>query len=293
MSRSTIRRGIAVSLAAAIAAAGFAACKRNQLALLELPKVTAENEHEVIGLPPATLGGPEGGAVITTLKPRLTPTLKKPITAMTDAELVGYLNDLEYDLDPANSEIDSTTCLYGPTGPACNPGDAARVFIEPEVGMHLWKHTDIPKYGLVVARVINYSANKYEANFKFPPSRKIWWVVDSDGTGGLRSRYFVRNYQAAAPAVDPVGVALPFKLCPHAHYTPHTEAKAKFLSCAQSDTVAGYQRSRAERASASAPDPSIFRPVRFRSTVPLPMYPFIKALDAAWVTCDAGCCATS
>lgn len=293
MSRSTIRRGIAASLAAVIAAAGFAACKHTRPEPIEPVKVTAENEHEVVGHQPASLGGPEGGAVVTTLKPRLTPTLKKPITAMTDAELVTYLNSLEYDLDPANSEIDSTTCLYGPTGPACNPGDAARVFIEPEVGMHLWKHADIPKYGLVVARIINYSSNKYEANFRFPPSQKVWWVVDSNGTSGLRSRYFVRNYHPGAPAVDLVGTELPFRQCPHAHNTPHDEAKAKFLSCAQSDTVASYPSSGVAKPSGLAPAPSIFRPVRFRSTVPLPAYPFIKALDAAWVTCDAGCCATS
>jgi len=167
------------------------------------------------------------------------------------------------------------------------------VFIEPEVGMHLWKHTDIPKNGLVVARVINYSANKYEANFKFPPSRKIWWVVDSDGTQGLRSRYFVRNYHASAPAVDLVGTPQPFKQCPHGHNLPHTEAKAKFLTCAQSDTVARYDGSGLKGDSRLAPAPAIFRPVRFRSTVPLPAYPYIKALDGAWVTCDAGCCATS
>jgi hypothetical protein len=295
MSRSTIRRGIAVSLAAAIAAAGFAACNPKTVAFIEPPKVTAEDEKQVAGAP-MYLGGPEDHPETVTMKIRATPTLTSYFDSLSNVDLVAYLNTLQYDLDSATSEIDSVTCIHRPSGVPCGPTEAARVFIEPVVGMHMWKKSVIPKYGVVAARIINYDvSDRAEANFGFPPHSQVWWVVDSiPGGGGLRSRFFARNYNANAPAVTLIGTEREFNECRHIRETRHKHAKAKFMDCLQSAVysaaeTAGDPVMRPAKALGGLP---IFYQVGF-GAVPVPSTPYIKALSDTWVTCDAGCCSTS
>jgi len=166
MNRTTIRYGTAAALAAVIAASAAAACKPKTLALLEPPKVSAENENEVVGAPPTYLGGPEDHPSLTTLKVRPTPILTHPIESYSDRDLVEYLDSLQYDADTATSEVDSVTCIHQPSGVPCGPTEAARVFIEPEVGMNKWAKPTIPKYGLIVSRIINYDVtDRAEAHF--------------------------------------------------------------------------------------------------------------------------------
>lgn len=295
MSRSTIRRGIAAGLAAVTAAAGFAACNVKQIVPLEPPKVTAEDEKQVVGGPPMYLGGPEDHPDTVTMKIRATPTLANYFDALSRPDLVTYLNKLQYDLDTATSEIDSVTCIRQPSGVPCAPTEAARVFIEPEVGMHLWNKSVIPKYGVVAARIINYTPDRSEANFGFPGHSQVWWVVDSiPGGGGLRSRFFVRNYDVGTPPVRMIGTQREFNQCLHLRKTRHKEAKAKFMDCLQSAVYStamtgGDPVMQTGRALARPP---IFYPVGF-GAVPVPAAPYIKALTDTWVTCDAGCCSTS
>jgi len=296
MSRSTIRRGIAAAVAAVITAAGFAACKPKVLALLEPPKVTAENEHEVVGVQPTYLGGPEDHPDTVTMKIRETPTLTAYFDSLSDPDVVAYLDTLQYDLDTATSEIDSVTCVHQPSGVPCGPTEAARVFIEPEVGMHMWNRMLIPKYGLVAARIINYDAtDRAEATFGFPAHRRVWWVVDSiPGGGGLRSRFFARNYPTLVPAVIQVGAPRGFNQCPHIRSTRHKYAKAKFVDCLQS---AIYSTA----TTGGDPVTTPARPLDGRAAIrqaafgaiPIPAHPYIKELTDTWVTCDAGCCSTS
>jgi hypothetical protein len=297
MTRSTIRYRAAGTAAAMAFAIGAGACNLGSRSVIEPPRVTAENEHEVRGLPPDSLGGPEGKPVIVSVKPRATPFLLQPIESLSDSALVAYLDSLQYDLDTANSEIDSVSCVHRPSGAPCGVGEAARVFIEPEVGMRLWKHADIPKYGLVVGRIINYDmTDRAESTFNFPANRKVWWFVDTNPlTHRLRSRYFIRNYHATAPAVDTVGVPREFNLCNHPSGKPHDQSRAKFMDCLQSAVYPNAMRDdRVDTTGSSlALTARYIRPVASGSVVPLPPRPYVKALTDTWVTCDAGCCSTS
>ena len=295
MSRTSARYGVVATLAAVVAASFVLACHPRSRPLLAPGKVTAENENEVVGKQPKYLGGPEDHPQPVTVRIRPTATLPRYIDSLPDDSLVAYLDTLQYDYDSATSEIDSVTCTHQPSGVPCGPTEAARVFIEPEVGMHLWRKMDIPKYGLVVARIINYdSTDRAEASFGFPPHRRIWWVVDMEPkTATLRSRFFVRNYNATAPAVTMVGTPREFNQCAHVA-TRHKYAKAKFMDCLQSAVY-----SAAATGGDPVTAPSSTRPRRATvhtasfGAVPVPAHPFIRALTDTWVTCDAGCCSTS
>jgi hypothetical protein len=260
------------------------------------PKFQVEHEMELRSTQSPTLGGPEGGGIGIPLEARQTPELPQDIEALSNDSLVVYLNDLEYDLDPANYEIENATCHHAITGAACVLPESARVVIQPEIGAHLWKHTTIPAHGLIFARIINYdTTDRTEDHFQFPAKTKVWWVVDYDANKRLRSRYFRRNYSATAPAVVQVGATMPFVYCEHAHSSNHTDAQAKFVSCSQSLAVM-MQPERGlgqRRVNAGPADAATIRPVSFRSEVPLAPRPTALALQSTWVTCGSGCCATS
>ena len=288
-----------MTLVAFAAASSFPACRPKERTLLE-PKVTAEDEKQVVGGPPAYLGGPGDHPDTVTMKIRATPALRNYFDSLSKADLVAYLNTLQYDLDSATSEIDSVTCVHRPIGSPnvtpCGPTEAARVFIEPEVGMHLWNKAAIPKWGVVAARIINYDAtNRAEAHFGFPAHSQAWWVVDSiPGGGGLRSRFFVRNYDPGAATVTMLGTVREFNQCQHPRETRHKEAKAKFMDCLQSAIYS---------AAATGGDPVTTPATPGRpggslhtaafGAIPVPAHPFIRDLTDTWVTCDAGCCSTS
>lgn len=258
-------------------------------------KTTAENEQEVVGSKPASLGGPVSDKPGVALRQSPTPVLENYIERLSDDSLVAYLDSLQYDRDDNNSEIENVTCVHADNTP-CLATETAQVFIEPEVGAHRRDHRFIPKFGYVVARIINYDKNYYVANFGFPPDTTVWWVVDRDPTTNEpRSRYFKRNYSATPPAVTQVGATQHFFYCGHVHKEGHTEAIAKYVSCSQSLTMGGpdtssYTAMRLASRDGSGPP---FYPAAFRSSVPVPRRPMMMAISATWITCDMGCCSTS
>ena len=278
-----------------VAAAG--SCSRTVISPIPITplRYTAETENESLTDPPAHLGGPEDRGVGELVTGRRTPTLPKSIDLMNNTELVAYLNTLEYDMGPANSQLQDAVCVH-PGGSACAPGDSARMFIEPDVGMHKWPASEIPKNGLIVARIINYGpAGNDEKTFGFPARTRTWWVVDSNGSSGLRSRYFTRTYNAAAPIRYTTMVPHPFNHCRHNDAPAGRPAKGKFWNCAESiadSVVAAWPRTGTTRTAAASPG-SYFHPAAFRSVVPTPTHPYIKAITDTWVTCDMGCCSTS
>jgi hypothetical protein len=233
-------------------------------------------------------------AADTVIMARKTPLLTKRIDSMTNVEVGNYLRTLAYRRGTYSTQEATVPCVHADTTP-CASSDSAHVIIQPEAGMNRWNFDSIPPTGLVVARIINDApAGRYAHNFKYPPQRKTWWVVD-DSAGNLRSRYFTRTYSNVGPAITFVTDTRTFTKCAHPDAPAGRPARAKFWDCAQSavDTLpvslsrpfrGAPSRVRGERLAA--------RPVVLVSSVPLPPAPAPYMLTSNWVTCDAGCCAS-
>jgi len=297
--RRSMTRMRACALAAAVMAVTVGgSCTPSATETKVSPKKSGEPEAEVEGtIPPTRLGGPlEAVGMPVTFSPRKLAKLNVDIQQLNEHELVGYLNTLVYDMDAMNDEIDSVACVHAtPAGDTpCAPTEGARVFIEPEIGAHLWKHGDYAAspHGVVVARILNYETDdRREATFGFPAHTKVWWLVDLDpATQQPRSRFFRRTYAANAPFIVQVGSDQPFFYCDHVHKVHHGNAIAKYVSCSQSLTM--QPDADPERAGL-APAGGIFRQAAFTHAIPLPKRPTVMALTATWITCDMGCCSTT
>jgi hypothetical protein len=263
-----------------------------------LVKSTGENEYQVAGTtPPSSLGGPRDTSAGITFVARKTPKLTSYIESLDEGQLLTYLNSLKYDRDPLNTETETVTCIHMPSGTPCAPGDGAEVSVEPEIGAHMWKHADVPQYGFIVARLINYDpTDRMEATFKIPASTQAWWVVDQDPVSHQpRSRFFRRSYSSSPPYVVQLGTTHDFLECGHAHKTGHLQAITKFVNCSQSLTMAAPHASGIEAALRGEMPASerIYRLASFGTSIPLPAHPEIMQLRATWVTCEMGCCSTS
>lgn len=262
-------------------------------------KNTGEREQEVVGTtPPARLGGPLEPVGNVAFTARKTVPLSDDVSRLDEQQLVSYLSGLVYDGDLANGEIDSVTCIHArPTGDVpCAPGEAVRLFIEPEIGAHKWTHGDYASnpHGVVLARIINYETDdRKEATFGFPAHAKVWWVVDLDPATKLpRSRFFRRTYSARRPFIVQVGSDQPFYDCGHVHPVHHGQAIAKYVSCSQSLTVLPRPPRELSLRPMSATH-AIVHHASFTNAVSLPTRPTIMALSATWITCDMGCCSTT
>jgi hypothetical protein len=294
MTRSSMRSRRAIPVVVLLLGAA-GSCANPRLDRLALPpKISAEAEDDTLSGAPAHLGGPEDlTGPPQVVKIRATPTLTKRIELMTEGEIIDYFKQLQYDTDVATTETVDARCHHSGGGP-CGTGDSAHVFIQPEVGMYWWKHTKIPKEGMVVGRIINYSpVGDDEYTFHFPGHQRTWWVVDSV-PGGLRSRYFVRTHESGPPIRFVTSVFYPFLDCNHGA-PKNKEAKAKFKDCASSmlnpSTTPG---DRVERGAIKPPEVSgVANFAGVPGAVPLPVRPTVIQLRATWVTCDVGCCATS
>jgi hypothetical protein len=242
------------------------------------------------------LGGPAGGGKGVRVKNRPTPALTQAFDSMNDQDLVAYLGTLQYNMGNYSSHVIDADCVHAnASNKHCDQSEAARVFIEPEVGMTRWEHDAIPQHGLVVARIINYDpSDRRESTFGFPASTRVWWVVDYDANHQLRSRFFKRNYHETGPAVDTVGAPRGFYHCSHKDYPGHP-ARAKFWNCAQSALALAAPASEGDRI-VGAQGAAAAVPARLASSasaVPLPARPVAQLLQDSWVNCGAGCCATS
>lgn len=230
---------------------------------------------------------------------RKTPTLPKPIDAMTNAEIVSYLNSLRYKTGAYNTHSANVPCVHEWGGESCADGDSAHVFIQPEAGMNKWEYSTIPTNGLIVARIINDApVGRDAAIFGYPAQYKTWWVVDKT-SGSIRARYFVRTYSPTGRAIRFVGPpgTRPFVRCVHADAPPGRAARGKFWTCPESAVGDTGMASGARRDASpvrAATLESYIHPVSLRSAVPLlPAPPAPLQLVSNWVSCGGGCCATN
>jgi hypothetical protein len=247
---------------------------------LTATKPDAEKGDERAGHTPHrdTLGGPYGHGKAGRYNPS-DPTLAAPVLLTTpglrDSVLAAYLNTLNFDKARDNGELALVSCASGTSG--C----VAKVYIQPEIGMKHRDWDDIPPTGVVVARIINYSATETERTYGIPPLTRAYWYVYPVDTN-LRSRVFIRT---------PIGINKIRFLRPDSAWSkcPHENtggpATAKFRRCVDTERFS------------SAGDPILgrksnpfVRPASFTSRVPL--NPDAEPLQATelWVKCAQGCC---
>lgn len=297
MPRSTERARHATALAAMLMALCLNGCPPHTLISPIVSKNTGEPETQADTTRPTTLGGPGDSSLAgVPFVTRKTPPLPAYFEDLNQQQLVNYLNSLVYDIDPKNTEIELATCTHATTSTPCSLAEGAQVAIQPEIGAHKWAHNSVPKFGFVVARVINYDAtDRMERTFEIPANTQAWWVVDQDpATHEPRSRFFRRTYSSSPPYVQRLGPVHDFFECGHAHNNGHSQAITKFVSCSQSLTMAEPDaRGEAFRGAASGASARIFHLASWAPFSRDAARPDIIQLRASWVTCDMGCCSTS
>jgi hypothetical protein len=247
--------------------------------------VLAEQEREEVGVQPLppNLGGPFQSPVAAKPVARETPAPTKKIDVMTESELVDYLNRLVYDMSLDHSELALLACKK-PGGRPCPLDSLASVYIQPEVGMNRRAWDRIPANGIVVARLINYSAAPdTESTIGLPPAQRAWWYVDKTAGNTYRSRYFVRTYSASGPAVRFLATKT-WEQCSHPPVYGRP-AIAKWRACNyEGGPPSQFRRSEAVDARA------FIRALSFapRRVAPAAARPAVAAGN--WITCDLGCC---
>jgi hypothetical protein len=244
------------------------------------------DEHPAHRPPPDSLGGPYS-------KGRLgrdaAPTREAPVPltpAMSDAVLAQYLDSLNFDEARDNGELALIRCPAG-SGTGCS----ATLYIQPEIGMKKRNPTDVPPNGMVVARIINYSATATDSTYQIPPLTRAYWYVDH-GPLGLRSRVFIRTYSSVSPVLAFIGpLNRTYEQCYHPPYGG--PALAKFRTCGPDTYETAKTRGDAVLYGI-VPNPFI-HPVSFMSARQRPSRPLVTAVEALtdtelWVKCAQGCC---
>ncbi|NUQ22270.1 MAG: hypothetical protein HOQ09_15080 [Gemmatimonadaceae bacterium] len=293
MARSRRCHGLIVNVGVLVVAGAVATCSKPYVTVQSVKFDTsrvamAERENDTLATQPKYLGGPLGMPEVTTFRHRQTPTLTAEITTLSEGDLRKYLSKLVYHTDVYSTEVAYLPCVDSTAAGdvPCTGQDSAVVYIQPDIGMDKWKHDDIPAAGLIVARVINYSASaRHEAKFGFGGSRHTWWVVDKDGSGHYRSRFVERTYKPGAALRVLNAKEWPFGQCMHRDVKTGRPARAKFWNC---------DRSREDVASLMVPRNEVRTASYFRTAAyepfTLPARPRPYATSDTWVTCAEGCC---
>jgi hypothetical protein len=199
--------------------------------------------------------------------------------SVSEADLVSYLNSLNFDKARDNGELAQVRC---PT--SSGAGCSATLYIQPEVGMRRRRYPDVPPTGMVVARIINYSAAATDTTYKIPPLTRAYWLVYPGSTplAPKRSRVFIR-VPGAVPAMRFLTASdTLYKDCGHYHEVG--PATAKFRDCVK------YEVSRAGDGIVRGEWSNPF--VRALSFIPLPHQASVEPLTDTelWVKCAQGCC---
>lgn len=251
---------------------------------------TVEVEAESSSMPAMPL---RRGRMDSVIAARETPPLPNSIDAMTNAQVKDYLGTLAYKTGKVSTDSQKPSCAD--QGPSCDLNGPAYLLIQPEAGMNRRPFDSLPQHGLVVGRILNTAAPGTAADsFAYPARKKTWWVVDSAG-GAWRSRYFVRTYLDTGPAIRFVTATRPFIKCPHLDSLRKRISRAKFWSCSTSADSLRASLSARQTGDQRGPErsASYFHQVSLRSAVPLPLVPLPITVTSNWVSCGAGCCATS
>jgi hypothetical protein len=149
-------------------------------------------------------------------------------------------------------------------------------------------YADVPPFGMVVARIINYSTTETDSTYHIPPLSRAYWYVFS-APSGLRSRVFIRTPGAASP-VALLGVERPYEECSHPPFGG--AAQAKFRKCDPMTYETASRRTKTGRSYARVPNPFV-HPASY--TPPPKPGPVVTDVDALlntdlWVKCAQGCC---
>lgn len=213
---------------------------------------------------------PAGGGADSDQPHRPTPGLPKPIDAMTNAELFAYLDTLVYEKAAGNKHRLNRACLKADGSP-CNPGDSTEVLVQPEWGMNDVSATAIPANGVVVARFVNYGSHT-EAEYRLPPGRRAWWLVDRNSSGQLRSRMITRTYADTGKTYGNDTLTYTFADCGHQR-AAKSDAKARWATCADAGRIAAEGSTMEVR----------ITPVSMPAGA-------VQLKASSWVTCSLGCC---
>jgi hypothetical protein len=248
------------------------------------PVPQAGDEHPNHKAPADSLGGPYSKGRPGTVTTDPTAAAPVPLTdTVNDAVLAAYLDALNFDLARDNGELALVRCKSG-SGAGC----AASLYIQPEIGMKKRNATDVPPNGMVVARIINYSATATDSTYEIPPLTRAYWYVDHTFIG-LRSRVFIRTLPATGKTLKFIGpLTRTYEPCGHPPYGG--PALAKFRKCELYETT---MRGDAVYGSRSNP---FVHTVSFGAASPSPApNPLLANAEPLtdtelWVKCSLGCC---
>jgi hypothetical protein len=279
----------------AVAALGVLAvgCHSNRAAS-RLGSGTVESEDEVRGHAPSRLGGPLGGAKLHGWSKRATPDMQQDINSMSDSAFVDYVSQLKYDTHEKKSYLVDAQCQHGANpSDQCADDEAAKLFIEPEIGAHFKNIPGPGSRGFIVARIINYDpSDRVAMGIAFKPHTRYWWVVNyNEQTHKAQSVFVSRNYKANSP-LDTVPGTFGFIDC--GHKTKYTRAEAKFGTCARflPSTVASIG---AGAVAGPAPTVALARYTgapSLRGAMPARAPLMAALLTGGWISCPTGCCST-
>ena len=281
--RRPIQRGLSGAFLIVLGFAAVACPSKGSLGVFPAPHVQPDpetgNEEPGRNPHPDSLGGPyafgRAGVDHNTATPVAPPGLSTG--TISDADLSRYLNSLNFDKARDNGELALIACKP----PAVFPC-GVRIYIQPEVGMKHQRHADVPRNGIVVARIINYSPTDSDVTYGIPRLTRAYWFVDRRAPGSPpRSRVFIRTF-GGARALQFIGPDTTYSQCEY-HAPAGGPAVAKFRRCVP------YQVSRmpGDVVVGGWSNPFV-RTVSLSPAVPKPDFALTET--ELWVKCAQGCC---
>ncbi|MFL5560597.1 MAG: hypothetical protein ACJ79K_03895 [Gemmatimonadaceae bacterium] len=260
---------------------------RDTVRLQAYSEPVGEADDESAEGPPTVLGGPFGKGVETGYAGHTLPLSSVALEDnMSDADLVGYLNKLVYDLNLENGQLILADCTK--KGKAC-VNEAAPIFIQPEVGMNKLDVKTIDAKGIVVARLINYDVDgRKDRGFHIPASSRAWWVVRLGSNNELESLFIARDFSQAGQVKVTKLRRARFDPCPDHPPDPSRPSMARWWDCGSSKRFA--PRPPVKTAAAT----SYLQFVSNRGSVSAAIgaagdTAMIKE-GSTWITCSLGCC---
>lgn len=252
-----------------------------------------ELDNESASAAPTHLGGPFGDGVEAEYGGHTLPLSTVPLDEkMNDADLVAYLNKLIYDLNVENGQLILAPCTKN--GNACNSGEAAPMYIQPEVAMNQFDVNTIDANGVIVARLINYDVDGRSARgFHVPASSRAWWVVRRNSKNQLESLFIGRDFSKPGQIKVKKLRAADFYGCPDHQPDPSRPSMARWWDCGGSVRFAPRMRVRAPSRSTTASAGAYLRFVSNRiGLLPTAVAAGDTTLrdDSTWITCSLGCC---
>jgi hypothetical protein len=202
----------------------------------------------------------------------LTPTVNEQV-------LVDYLDKLRFDMARDNGELAVVRCPQG-RADECH----ALLYIQPEIGMIMRSHGDMPRYGMVIARIINYSISATDITYRIPPLTRAYWYVYPTNDGP-RSRLFIRT-PGSGTTLRFLEPEKEYRQCGHKYIG--FAAVARLRKCEQDDRTGGSNAKYGARSNPLIRSVSLtFTP---RSSVVADDAAVALDNTELWVKCAQGCC---